>query len=241
VAKLVLSLNGIVINQFFVDKDLISIGRDPANDIVINDVLLSREHARIVSVGEDHILEDLKSSNGTLVNGNPLVRQILRHRDIIKLGEHHLCFLNTKQSAEVDLDRTMMIKALPRTSLPTEEGAVVAIPSARTARIALPEGRVKVVVAGSNRHVAGEEVNLERVVTTFGQPGRQLVVITRRPQGFFLTHVEGAKHPRVNGESIGTEARALQHGDEIDAAGCRLKFRLGPAQAESTESLEPVV
>ena len=64
-AKLILTLNGSVINQYFIDKACVSIGRGADNDIVINDPVLSREHARVVSVGKDQIVEDLQSSNGT--------------------------------------------------------------------------------------------------------------------------------------------------------------------------------
>ena len=54
-AKLILTLNSKVLNQYFVDKPCLTIGRGPDNDIVINDPLLSREHARIVTVGKDQI------------------------------------------------------------------------------------------------------------------------------------------------------------------------------------------
>jgi pSer/pThr/pTyr-binding forkhead associated (FHA) protein len=225
-AKLVLSLNGTVLNQHFLDKPCISIGRDAASDIVINDPLLSREHARVVSIGEDHIVEDLHSGNGTLVNGQPLLRQILQHRDVIALGSHHLCYVNTRMAGEVDLERTMLIQAMPRYRDPDEDTPVVAVPAMRTPKARLPEGSIK-VLAGQGRHVVGKNVRLDRVVTTFGIPGEQLVVVARRPQGYFLTHVEGAKLPRVNQRAIGIQPYALSDGDEIEAAGCWLEFRLG--------------
>ncbi|MDP3540290.1 MAG: FHA domain-containing protein [Azonexus sp.] len=224
-AKLVLSLNGTVIDQRFIDKPCLSIGRDAGGDIVINDPLLSREHARIVSVGEDHIVEDLKSSNGTLVNGLPLARQILQHRDVIHLGGHHLCYVNTRMAGEVDLERTMLIKAMPRHAAPAADAPVVAVPAMRAPKARLPEGCIK-VLAGAGCHAVGENVRLERVVTTFGVPGEQLVVIARRPSGFFLTHVEGGKLPRVNRHAIDSGPHALSDGDEIEAAGYRLEFRL---------------
>lgn len=226
-AKLVLSLNGTVLDQRFIDQASISIGRGANNDIVINDPKLSREHARIVTVGEDQIVEDLASSNGTRVNGNPLLRQILQHRDVIELGNHRLLYLSSRVAADVELDRTLLIKALPRHGAAAEGAPVAATPALRAARIKLPEGSVR-VLASSGVRPAGEKIDLDRVVATFGTPGEQLVVITRRPPGFFLTHVEGPDYPRVNQQSIGTAPRALRDGDLIEGAGYRLEFRLAP-------------
>lgn len=224
-AKLVLSLNGNVLNQVFIDKPTLNIGRDAGNDIIISDPLLSRLHARIVSVGEDHIVEDLQSSNGTLINGSALGRKILQHRDVIGLGSHSLCYLNTRLAGEVDLERTMLIQALPLGGGGAEAGAGDAVPAIHAGRAWLPVGSVK-VLAGSGAHAVGDSVRLERVVTTFGIPGEQLVVIGRRPQGYFLTHVEGARLPRVNRRAISSEPHALHDGDLIEAAGYRLEFRL---------------
>lgn len=226
-AKLVLSLNGSVLNQYFIDKPTLNIGRDAGNDIVISDPLLSRVHARIVSVGEDHIVEDLQSSNGTLINGSALGRKILQHRDVIGLGSHSLCYLNTRMAGEVDLERTMLIQALPLADGVAESGAGAVVPAMHAGRAWLPVGSVK-VLAGTGSHAVGDSVRLERVVTTFGIPGEQLVVISRRPQGYFLTHVEGTKLPRVNRRAISAEPHALHDGDQIEAAGYRLEFRLEP-------------
>ena len=225
-AKLVLSLNDNVVNQYFTDKPILRIGRDSANDIVINDALLSREHARITCVGEDHIIEDLQSGNGTLVNGTPVTQKILRHRDVIGLGNHLLRYLNTRMAAELDLERTMLIKPLSREGLPEGETPPAAVPAIRPSRSWQPEASVKVLTSGSNKHAPGNRVRLDRVVTTFGIPGERLVVITRRPQGYFLTHVEGTHPPRLNHRAIMPEPHLLRHGDEIEAAGYRLAFRV---------------
>ncbi|MFZ2268320.1 MAG: FHA domain-containing protein [Azonexus sp.] len=228
-AKLVLSLNGNVLNQYFTDKSVLCIGRDEANDIAVNDALLSREHARITTVGEDHIVEDLQSSNGTLINGVPVTRKILHHRDVIGLGNHTLRYLNTRMASDVDLERTMLIKALPRDGQPAADKPHAAMPAIRSSKAWLPEARVKVLAAKTGEYSLGVVVRLDRVVTTFGTPGEQLVVITRRPQGYFLTHVEGPQLPRLNGKAITAEAHALHHGDEIAAAGYRLTFEIDKA------------
>lgn len=225
-AKLVLSLNGTLLNQYFIDRTNLSIGRDKTNDIVVSDPLLSREHARIVCFGEDHIIEDLGSSNGTRINGQLLMRQILHHRDIVELGNHRLCYLNSRMAADIDMERTMLIKALPADGQPAWDAPAFAVPALRAAKTTTPEGWIK-VLTGQGKHASGQEVRLDRVVTTFGIPGQRLVVIARRPQGFFLTHVEGKELPRINQQPINREAHTLSDGDRIEAAGCRLEFHLG--------------
>lgn len=224
-AKLVLSLNGTLLNQYFIDRPSLAIGRESGNDIAINDPRLSRRHARIVTVGEDHIIEDLQSSNGTLLNGRTLTRQILQHRDVIELGAHHLCYLNSRLAAELDMEQTMLIRALPRDAAPADATAVPHLATARPGQTYFPDGHVKVLATAGDR--ADEAlVALDRVVTTFGRPGERLVVFTRRPQGFFVTHVEGSRPPRVNQQDIGLEPRALSDGDIVEAAGYRLEFHL---------------
>ena len=94
--------------------------------------------------------------------------------------------------------------------------------SARQARTHFPKGRVR-VLAGTR---SGNTIELDRVVAVFGRPGEQLAVITRRPHGYFITHVEGRRMPRVNGEALGREAQVLRHGDVIDVADEKLDFGL---------------
>jgi pSer/pThr/pTyr-binding forkhead associated (FHA) protein len=226
-AKLVLTLEGKVINHYFIDKPCLTIGRGAGNDIVINDPLLSREHARIVSIGEDEIVEDLQSSNGTRINGSPLVRQILQHRDIIELGNHQLRYMSSRIASDVDFERTMMIQTLPRQAEAGGDAPIFDVPVARSAKTRFQEGSVT-VLAGSRPYTTDQIVRLDRVVTTFGVPGEQLVVLTRRPQGVFLTHVEGSRFPRVNRQSVGETPHLLRDGDLIEAAGYQLKFKLKP-------------
>src|SRR5262245_5668798 len=106
-SKLVLTQKGKVINQFFIDKPAITIGRDEGNEIVIDDPLINRVHISIVKMGKDAIAEDLQSKNGSRVNGKPLARQILQHRDIIELGDHQLRYMSAEIASEPEFDRTM--------------------------------------------------------------------------------------------------------------------------------------
>lgn len=224
-AKLILSSGGAVLNQFFVDKERLTVGRDPGNDISIDDPAVSRAHAVIITVGNDRIVEDLQSSNGTFVNGARVSRQILKHGDVIEFGAFHLRYLNPKAAAEINLEQTMIITALPEElrELRGKQGPAAeaaAAPSARAVKTRFPSGRAK-FFAGPR---APGVVELDRVVATVGQPGEALAVITRRPHGYFITHVEGQRYPRVNRQPIGKEPRALQNHDVIEVADDKLEF-----------------
>lgn len=221
-AKLVLSAGESVLYQCFVDKQRLTVGRDAANPIVIDDPAVSREHAAIVPVGNDHILEDLESANGTYVNGKRVSRRILQHGDVIAFGRFNLRYLNSRASASVDLERTMLIAGLARPDVDSDDATDVHVPRARSLKLRLPNARV-MMLRGSR---SGSVIELDRVIAVFGKRGRQLAVITRRPVGYFVTHVEGRRRTRVNGRPIGDEPRLLDHGDVVEVADERLEFSL---------------
>jgi len=226
-AKLVLSAGGAVVYQCFVDKDRLTVGREAHNQIVIDDPSVSREHAAIVPIGNDHILEDLRSANGTVVNGTKLSRRILQHGDVMEFGRFHLRYLNPKVAPDIDLERTMLIEGLSGRLAQLGDNAMPVVgnapmPVAGRARTNFPKARVW-MGAGPR---AGEVIELDRVVTMFGQPGVASAVVVRRPLGYYVTHVEGRRLPRVNGRPILREPRLLQHGDIVEAGGERLEFTL---------------
>ncbi len=226
-AKLVLSRDGSIVDQCFLDDTRVTVGRDAGNRVVVNDPAVGREHAAIIMVGKDFIIEDLGSVNGTSVNGTRVKRRILQHGDVIELGAFHLRYLDAKASSELDFERTMLIAGLETSAGPPRAASALAahgvrVPRARATKVNFPVGRVN-WMAGPR---GGETTPLNRVVATFGTPRVQVAVITRRPHGYFVTHVEGRSFPRVNGQSIGAEPRALAHGDIIEVGCDRLEFRL---------------
>jgi hypothetical protein len=225
-AKLVLSSDGTIVGQRFLDEGRITIGRDPGNDIVVDDPAVGATHAAISVVGHDFIVEDLGSGAGTRVNGVPAQRRVLQHGDIVELGAHHLRYLDSKASSDIDLDRTMLISGLmPALEAARADGVAVdetllRVPSARVARARVPSGRVT-WTDGPHR---GRTQVLDRVVATFGSQDRDVVVVTRRPRGYFVTHVAGDGSARLNGAPLGAEAHPLRDGDLIEVAGDRIRF-----------------
>lgn len=230
-AKLVLTLDGDVLGHHFLETGRFSIGRKPHNDMQIDDSSVSKEHAAIVTVGNDQIIEDLGSTNGTLVNGTVIKKHILQNNDIIEVGRYQLRYINQKAQAGMDFDRTMMM--MPMTNLKSgkrrgdsENEAVeqvdTAVSVARAANANFPLGGVK----GLEGTHAGQTLELTRPLATFGKSGVQVAVINRRPHGYTITHVEGKKRPLVNMRPIDEESHALQEGDEIEVGGERLEFFL---------------
>jgi hypothetical protein len=71
---------------------------------------------------------------------------------------------------------------------------------------------------------AGKELELVKNLTTLGRPGVQVAVITRRPQGYFITHVEGGNFPIVNGKTLDAQAHPLRDHDVVELAGVKMEF-----------------
>jgi hypothetical protein len=225
-AKLVVILNGAIVGNHFIDKGRISIGRRSGNDIYLDDPGVSKAHAVIQTVGNDHIYEDLGSTNGSTMNGSRITKHILQNGDVINLGAYQLKYANIKANPEMDFDRTMMIRSVDREIGASQQPAGSGAGSPSTARSSLrasfPLGGVK----GIKGEFAGQKIELERPLKTFGTAGEQVAVISRRPPGYFITHVEGNKTARVNGQPISSEPMALQEGDVIEVGQEKLAFFL---------------
>lgn len=235
-AKLIFSLDGAFLGEFPLDKDKITVGRRATNDIHIDNLAVSGEHANIVTIGNDSFLEDLGSTNGTLVNGKTIKKHVLQHADVIEFGKYQLKYINesaipTGLGGSDDFEKTMIIRPMKAAALqdaakpvatPSPPAAPVlpaAAPSAEPAIV----GRVQVLNGPSQ----GKELVLNKALTTLGKPGVQVAVITKRPQGYFITHVEGGTHPIVNGQSVGVQAHSLADHDVIEIAGVKMEFYLG--------------
>ena len=208
-AKLVLSLDGVVIKEVQLTKDKTTLGRRPYNDIVIDNLAVSGEHAFLQMVGTDFYIEDLNSTNGTYINGKAVKKQQLRAEDVIEVGKYKIRFLLDDFGAH---DKTMILRP---GQLPTPIERPVATPPA-------PVGPASVRVL--NGAAAGREVPLTKVVTTVGKPGVQVASITKRPNGYVLTHIEGSSRPSVNGAPMSVEAVPLKSGDVIELAGTQMQF-----------------
>ncbi|MGH8761300.1 MAG: FHA domain-containing protein, partial [Burkholderiales bacterium] len=92
-AKLILSMDGQVLKEIPLSKERITIGRKPHNDVQIDNLAVSGEHAVIVSIMVDAFLEDLGSTNGTMVNGKAVKKHFLQDNDVVELGKYKLKYV----------------------------------------------------------------------------------------------------------------------------------------------------
>ena len=250
--KLVLSLDGAVLGEYFLSKERILIGRKPHNDIQIDNLAVSSEHAAIITILSDSFMEDLGSTNGTLVNGQMVKKHFLQNGDVIELGKHRLKYLNDTPSATTaeDFEKTMVMRR-PMTAAVTAAPITEATPvggdtlvgkqnftgttTSRPANLsAAPAAAAPVATTASiqilNGGNAGRVMELTKTLTTLGKPGVQVAVITKRPSSYFITHVEGATYPILNGVNLSAQAHPLADHDIIEIAGIKMEFFLSASQ-----------
>jgi pSer/pThr/pTyr-binding forkhead associated (FHA) protein len=204
--KMIVSIDGVVIKEVQLTKDRTTLGRRPYNDIVIDNLAVSGEHAVMQMSGMDVFLEDLNSTNGTYVNGKAIKKQQLQSGDTVEIGKYKIKFVH--EGINDGHEKTMVINA----------GAVV--PPEPTVAMVAANAAIK-VMSGT---AAGREVPLVKVVTTIGKPGVAVAAITRRPHGFVVAMVEGVQKPTINGSPIGTDAVNLRNGDMLELAGTKMQF-----------------
>jgi len=286
-AKLILSVDGQVLKEYQLSKERTLIGRKAHNDIQIDNLAVSGEHAAIITILNDSFIEDLGSTNGTMVNGKPIKKHFLQNNDVVEIGKHKLKYFNDAPTAATaaDFEKTMIIrnpaKAAPpppkadpgasdtQTNLkplaaeqtstkapapepkpapeavntsppepkpmapppappppppPRPAPAAAAPPPRQADGTPLREAVIQVLSGAA----AGRTLDLTKNLTTIGKPGLQVAVITKRPNGYFITHVEGATYPTLNGASMGAQAHALNDHDLIEIAGVKMEFFYKP-------------
>ena len=204
--KMIVSIDGVVIKEVQLTKDRTTLGRRPYNDIVIDNLAVSGEHAVMQMSGMDVFLEDLNSTNGTYVNGKAIKKQQLQNGDAVEIGKYKIKFVH--EGASETYEKTTVINA----------GSVVEAGDIQGA----PLGNAAIKVMSGT--AAGREVPLVKVVTTIGKPGVAVAAITRRPHGYVVALVEGTQKPTINGSPIGTDAVNLHHGDLLELAGTQMQF-----------------
>ncbi len=222
--KLVVSLDGVVIKEVQITKDKTTLGRRPYNDIVIDNLAVSGEHAVLQMVGADVFIEDLNSTNGTYINGKAVKKQLLSHNDTVEIGKYKIKYLVEDGT---DYEKTMIMKpasAAAAAGAPAAGGYVPAKGFGASGFGSLGGNTGPASIKVLNGAAAGREVMLTKVVTTVGKPGVQVASITKRPGGYVLAHVEGALRPTVNGAPVTGETVQLKNGDVVELAGTQMQF-----------------
>lgn len=202
-AKLVISVNGMSLREYELDKVRVTIGRNSSNDIALNEPVVSGKHAAISLEGGVVSIVDLDSTNGTYVNDRLLVdKKPLQHNDVISIGNHDLLFVD---EAVQDFAATVVLNP------PAEEPKALG-PAALKISSGKREGTLMPIVK-------------ER--TALGKPGEQIAVIMQVDGAYLLQPVAVGDKPittKLNGSVLDTNARALSFGDIIEIAGIKLEF-----------------
>ena len=267
-AKLILSMDGAVIKEYPLNKERMTIGRKEHNDIAIDNLAVSGEHAAIVTILHDSFLEDLDSTNGLEVNGKPTKKHFLQNNDVIGIGKYKLKYINDQitQTTPADFEKTMILRAPAKQATPAagankpgatqgimptkvDSKSTLEVAAEKTSQFEAPKPAAQAVApakpaqpsasaaapqAGASKQVAvvqvlsgpnaGKELELVKNLTTLGKPGTQVAVLTRRPNGFFITHVEGKDFPLVNGKALTSQPHQLNEHDVIELAGIKMEF-----------------
>jgi len=212
------------------NKERVTIGRAPDNDIPLNDKAVSGHHAVVITILQDSFLEDLDSTNGTQVNGKQVAKHPLSNGDVIAIGRATLKYQGEAKGDEDDFEKTMILK--PGQVSATFDKNVEKVAGAPAPAAGPPStpmvGKLR-VATGPN---TGKELVLTKALTTIGRPGDQVAAITRRADGYYIVHVGGqgggVKRPVVNGKEIDIQAIKLGNNDTIELAGTKMSFLLTP-------------
>ena len=238
--RLIISIDGVVIKEVEVTQERTTLGRRPYNDIVIDSLAISGEHAVLHRSGDAMELEDLQSTNGSFINGQAVQRQQLASGDTIELGKYKIRFLDNSDAARSRAGAALQqANSAPQAApgqhqqqphQPAQHGSsassapdALGVPS-----IPAPLGYAAPPVSASihvlSGNAAGREMTLTKVVTTIGKPGVAVACITRRHHGFVLSHVEGPDKTVLNGTAIGSTPLPLSSNDLIELAGTQMRF-----------------
>ena len=198
--RMIVSLDSVVIKELQLTKERTTLGRRPYNDIVIDDLAVSGEHAVFQMTATEVYFEDLHSTNGSFVNGKAVKKQLLQHGDVVAVGKYQLNFVSDAGVVPVSVP--------PSPVMPDAAGVT-------------PVSALIKVLSGS---AAGRELPLTKEVTTVGKPAVAVAAIIRRQQGFAIHHIEGSAYPVLNGVLIGADPVSLKNEDLIELAGTQMQF-----------------
>ena len=218
--KMIVSIDDVVIKELQLTKEKTTLGRRPYNDIVIDNLAVSGEHAVVHLGAAEVLLEDLNSTNGTYVNGKAIKKQTLQNGDSIEVGKYKIRFVGDPVD---NFDKTMVIRAQPPAAAQAPAPVATASASVQAPASAMLPAAIKVL----NGAAMGREVPLTKVVTTIGKPAVAVAAVTKRHHGFVVHHVEGGGNPTLNGQPITADPVPLKNGDVIELAGTQMQFVQG--------------
>ena len=214
-AKIFVTLDDNLIKVVPLLKERMTLGRRPYNDIVVDNLAVSGEHAALQAIGSEFFIEDLSSTNGTYINNKKIKRQILQTGDTIEIGKYAIKYVQDAEADKSIAQQTAAKNGVDNT-LPNDEKLNL-FEQTKFAEVYVA---IKILSGTS----MGKEMPLVKVVTTIGKPGEAVIAITKRRNSYVVSHVEGSSRPLLNGATFGIDAVPLKNGDLFELAGTAMQF-----------------
>lgn len=232
-SKVLLKFQDKVLKEIPLDKDIMTIGRKPGNNIQIDNLAVSGFHAKIFKEGDRFIIEDLGSLNGTFVNGSKVSKHILRNNDTALIGKHHLSFElpetgeDAGQAAapkNVKVDETLVLDPALQQKMMNK------MPAKGYGEGRELIGGFTVIDGPADR----SEYELRDRVATIGKESDAAIrlkglfapkvaaLVNRRKEGYFINPV-GDSVIKINGSRIG-ERYDLKDGDIVEVGKLKMQF-----------------
>lgn len=234
--ELIVKLGDKLVQRYVFDKDVISIGRARDNDIVIENLSVSRNHARIRRADGKFILTDLNSANGTMVNMVRVTKHEIVDGDLVQIGKHTLAF-TTKESSQVAEPPPPAAKPSGMQTV-QQQAAMASVGMASVGAGGgagdgdMPNPGMVCVVKGKQ---VDQKFRVGRRETTIGRANdndvrlfdwfvsKKHAQIVRRDNGFYLKDLQSWRGTTVNGQNVRSEVQ-LKEGDEITLGTTVLRF-----------------
>jgi hypothetical protein len=225
--RITLSLGGSIVRKYPFEKDDCTIGRDADCDISIDNVAVSRKHATITLSDGEYVLEDLQSGNGTFVDGQKIVTQVLTNGKAFMIGKYSLVFETVTPDVE-GVVRDAARKAggedatfrLDRRELEKLIGKGGPKGDARGSLI--PEGGGNPIPLNRGFHFAGTSSDCTISASGFMTAPR-VAVFLRDEGGYRLVKV-GGKFGSVTVNGQPADSRLLRAGEVIEICGKRYQY-----------------
>jgi pSer/pThr/pTyr-binding forkhead associated (FHA) protein len=224
------------LSDYPVEKGMsLVIGRRETSTIVIDNMAVSGIHAKVDMLESGCLLTDLQSKNGTFVNGRMVTSHWLQPGDVITIGKHTLVYALAKGEAGpaepqggID-DKTMVLETgdyramLGRNTATSPPQPQVVVqkkePIGILSFLKGGEGEVPLV---KKLFKIGKDGASDIVVGGFLM-GQTAATISRRPNGYVLSFVEGMTKPRVNGKTV-KDSVTLKEFDKIEIGPLHMEF-----------------
>ncbi|MDY6792462.1 MAG: FHA domain-containing protein [Thermodesulfobacteriota bacterium] len=221
-----------VIQNFPLQKERsFTIGRRSDNDIVIENLAVSGNHAKIDSAGDGFVLTDLHSKNGCFVNERLVTSHWLKHGDIINIGKHSLVFEYLQNETRPagpsgDMDKTMVMDTSKYRDMMSKSDSKTASPRMKKnepggflSYLSGGEGEVEIT---KKLLKIGKDPSCDIVTSGLGI-GRTAATISKRPNGLYLSFVGGMSKIKVNNKIV-KESVALKEFDIIELGSIKMQF-----------------